>query len=72
MVCNMNIYEFCGLDDDPLYRKFEQLDNEKCIAIDKYLITVDKFFEVQCDDFHELFYEKSDCYRFLSDILTKN
>ena len=68
---NMNIYEFCGLEYDPLYQRLQQVDSEHCIQLGNCIVSVDKFYEIQCEEFHELFHDKSDCYNFLNKMIVE-
>ena len=70
---NINIYEIIGLQDDPVYRKLEQLQLYEEIEIEAYTVRLtDKFYEVENDDVHFGFKDKIGCYQFLSGLLVNN
>ncbi len=66
MNCNMNIFEFIKLDDDPIYNLLSTLKENSAVEIEGFTIRKEKFYEVENEEMHIGFKDLQSCYQFIS------
>lgn len=61
------IYDYLGLDTDPLYLTLKNLKSGKEINFGNYIIVLNKsgIYEIISDDFHDGFNNIENCYKYL-------
>ena len=68
---NTNLFEFIGIELDPVHQKLAQLQTGDSFVIDGIHVSLNKYYEIESDVEHIPFLDMSDCYRYLSDVLVK-
>lgn len=67
MVLQMNVYEMLGLEEDPVFRLIDKLEENQEVEVDSYFVRNNgKLFEVENEELHECFNTKEKCYSFIS------
>jgi len=66
------IYEYLGLDNDPIFKKINDLKEDESINLSELKITLNKqgLYEVETDDKHECFKTKKEVYDGVSKLLS--
>ena len=68
---NMNLFEFVGVDSDPVYQAVSNLQTGEVFEIDNIKITRSKFYELESAIEHVPFSDMLSCYHYLSDRLVR-
>lgn len=71
MMQNTNLFEFIGVEADPVHQKLAQLQAGESFVIDGISVSLNKFYEIESDVEHVPFKSMFDCYRYLSDVIVK-
>lgn len=63
MVAQTTLYEFIGLQDDPVFNLISKMHEGDEIQIDSFAVRkTDKFYEVESGEYHEPFKTIDKCY----------
>ncbi|WP_342471613.1 hypothetical protein MHH70_12410 [Metasolibacillus sp. FSL H7-0170] len=68
---NTNIFDFLGVETDLIYQKIAALKTGDVFQADNIIVRLEKYYEIESDYEHELFYNAMSCYQYLSDLLVK-
>ncbi|MER2126320.1 hypothetical protein [Solibacillus sp.] len=67
---NTNLFEFIGVEADPVYKQLEQLQKGESFMIDGICVSLEKFYEIESDVEHVPFKTLNRCYQYLNNTLT--
>lgn len=68
---NMNLFEFVGVESDPVYQAVSTLQAGEALEIDSIKITRSKFYELESAMEHVPFPDMLSCYHYLSDRIVR-
>ena len=68
---NMNLFEFVGMESDPVYQAVATLQVGETVSIESIQISRFKFYEIESTIEHVPFSDMLSCYRYLSDRLVR-
>ncbi len=74
MMEQINLYDYLGVEDDPIYIMLSRLKNGYTVVFEDVHVTKNDFglFELASNQLHEVFSDIRSCYKYVSDLLSKN